>query len=68
MANKKPLTFRDVLNEDLQDPEFSEEWIKIHQDPKTIKKKKYAETEGMTFDEAKEILQALLDKSLGGEA
>jgi len=53
MANRKPLTFRDVLNEDLQDP-------------KTIKK--YAETEGMTFDEAKEILQALLDKSLGGEA
>ncbi|MBQ6270637.1 MAG: hypothetical protein IJK65_02925 [Clostridiales bacterium] len=66
MANRKPLTFRDVLNEDLQDPEFREEWIKLHQDPETIKE--YAETEGLSYDEAKDILQSFLDKSLGGEA
>ncbi len=59
---KKPLTFRDVLNEDLQDPEFREEWIKLHQDPETIKK--YAETEGVTYDEAKDILHTLLKESL----
>lgn len=65
MAKKRPLTFRDVLNEDLQDPEFREEWIKLHQDPETIKE--YAETEGVTYDEAKDILQSFLDKSLGEE-
>ena len=65
MAKKRPLTFRDVLNEDLQDPEFRKEWIKLHQDPETIKE--YAETEGVTYDEAKDILQSFLDKSLGEE-
>lgn len=65
MAKNRPLTFRDVLNEDLQDPEFREEWIKLHQDPETIKE--YAETEGVTYDEAKDILQSFLDKSLGEE-
>lgn len=62
MAKNRPLTFRDVLNEDLQDPEFREEWIKLHQDPETIKE--YAETEGMSYDEAKDILHTLLKESL----
>jgi len=61
-AKKKPLTFRDVLNEDLLHPEFREEWIKLHQDPKTIKE--YAETEGLSYDEAKDILHTLLKESL----
>ncbi len=47
MAKNRPLTFRDVLNEDPQDPEFREEWIKLHQDPETIKE--YAETEGIVI-------------------
>lgn len=64
MIHKRPLTFTDVLNEDLQDPEFRAEWIKVHQDPKTIAD--YAKENGLTYDEAKGFLQSLLEESLSG--
>ena len=62
MEKRKPLTFRKALKEDLKDPEFREEWIKLHQDPETIKE--YSEAEGLSYDEAKNVLQSLLDESL----